>query len=236
MDRFYRRTFESEDLVYYRVKYKQTDLYIASQTDKSEFSLAFVKNIRSSLEAYIASDPVFESTITPYEPRKDCPDIAREMSEAAKKCDVGPMAAVAGAIAEKLARYLHFSCENVIVENGGDIFMISSQKRIVSVYAVNNTLNQNLRLEIAAQDTPISVCTSSATYGHSLSLGGADSVTVLSESGALADAAATALCNMVKSEKDITGAIERAVTIKGISGVVIVCNKKVGAWGNIKFV
>ncbi len=236
MDRFYRATFEGKDLVYYRVKYKQTDLFIASDSDYSEVVLKLVQNLWASLEAYIKVCPDFLSSYKPIKEEKGCPKIALDMIQTSKMCNVGPMAAVAGAISQAIGEYLRFTNKNVIVENGGDVYMMSDEKRIVSIYAVNNTINQSLKVEVKKSDFPMCVCTSSATYGPSKSFGRADSVSVFSKSGALADAAATSLCNMVKSEKDISRVLEFGSLIKGVSGIVIVLNKKIGAWGNVKFV
>ncbi|MFC1927875.1 UPF0280 family protein, partial [Chloroflexota bacterium] len=86
---------------------------------------------------------------------------------------------------------------------------------------------------ITPRETPLGICTSSGTVGHSLSLGSADAVIVLSPSTALADAAATALCNVVKTPDDIPQAIERAQSIEGLRGLVIIVGDNMGVWGKV---
>jgi ApbE superfamily uncharacterized protein (UPF0280 family) len=122
------------------------------------------------------------------------------------------------------------------VENGGDIYLKISKKRLVGVYAGQSALSKRIALEIMPGETPLGICTSSGTVGHSLSLGSADAVVVLSPSTALADAAATALCNMVKSADDIPQTIERAQSIAGLRGLVVIMGGKMGVWGKVKIV
>ena len=67
-------------------------------------------------------------------------------------------------------------------------------------------------------------------------VGLADAAVVLAPSAALADATATAVGNVVKSEQDIDAAIERGKQIKGITGIVVIVGGSMGAWGDIKLV
>ena len=144
---------------------------------------------------------------------------------------MGPMAAVAGAISEFVGKgLLNFSSE-VIVENGGDIFMQSQSDRIAGIYAGDSPLSQKIGLKIPAEDTPMGICTSSGKIGHSLSFGKADAVVILSKDTALADAAATAVGNIVISAGDIQKGINFAKMIEGVLGVVVIVEDKLGAWG-----
>jgi ApbE superfamily uncharacterized protein (UPF0280 family) len=146
------------------------------------------------------------------------------------------MAAVAGAIAEAVGRDLLAFSREVIVENGGDIFLKVCKKRLVGVYAGQSAFTRKVGLEILPRETPLGVCTSSGTIGHSLSLGSADAVVVLSPSAALADAAATALCNMVRTAADIPGVIEKARSIEGLRGGTIIVGDKMAVWGKVRIV
>jgi ApbE superfamily uncharacterized protein (UPF0280 family) len=158
------------------------------------------------------------------------------MAQAARIAGVGPMAAVAGAIAEAVGNDLLACTPEVIVENGGDIFMKISRTRLIGVYAGESTFTGKIALEISPEETPLGVCTSSGTVGYSLSFGAADAVIALSRSAALADAAATAIGNRVKTIDDIDVAIEQAQAIDGLVGVVIIKGGKIGMWGNVKLV
>jgi ApbE superfamily uncharacterized protein (UPF0280 family) len=146
------------------------------------------------------------------------------------------MASVAGAVAEGVGmKLLEFSPE-VVVENGGDIFLKVDEPVVIGLFAGNSPLSMKMGIRLQGRDSSFGVCTSSATVGHSLSFGRADAVCVISRSCALADAAATALCNQVRSPKDIAAAIETGKNIKEIEGVVVVFGKNMGFWGNLEVV
>jgi ApbE superfamily uncharacterized protein (UPF0280 family) len=120
------------------------------------------------------------------------------------------------------------------VENGGDIYLKSLKQRLIGIYAGKSPLTGRVGLEIEGKDTPLGVCTSSGTVGHSLSYGQADAVIVLSPSTALADAAATAIGNHIHQPSDIPGGIEFARSVGGLKGVVIIQGEQVGVWGKVK--
>lgn len=162
------------------------------------------------------------------------PKIVNEMIKAGQKVNVGPMASVAGAIAEYVGKDLMKSSKEIIVENGGDIFMKISKPKTVGIYAGKSVFSEKLALEISPSDTPMGICTSSGTVGHSLSFGKADAVVILSKSTALADSCATATGNLIKTEKDIEKGVNFAKNISGITGVLIIKNDKISLWGNIK--
>jgi ApbE superfamily uncharacterized protein (UPF0280 family) len=146
------------------------------------------------------------------------------------------MAAVAGAVAEHTATRLLKNTDEVIVENGGDLFMKTSRQLTIGIYAGNSPLSGHIGIRIKHEDQPVSICTSSAKIGHSLSFGNAEAVTVRSRSAALADAAATAICNIVKHGSDIKKAIKKAKTISGVEGILIIKGEHLGIWGDIEVV
>jgi len=234
--RFYRHWIKDDDLVSFEVVVKQTDLYIRSRRDLKDKALDSVLKHRGSLEAYIGRHPIFLTTLDPYQAEAGAPAIVKEMARVSQLAGVGPMAAVAGAIAEAIGRDLLAFSPEIIVENGGDIFLKISKKRLVGIYAGQSSFTKKIALEIMPRETPLGICTSSATVGHSLSLGNADAVIVLSPSAALADAAATALCNIVKTADDIPQAIEKAQGIEELHGLVIIVGDKMGVWGKVRIV
>lgn len=234
--RFYRHWIKDSDLVSFEVAVKQTDLYIRSRRNLKDKALKSVLKYRGSLEAYIERHPLFLTTLDPYQAEAEAPAIVKEMARVSQLTGVGPMAAVAGAIAEAVGRNLLAFSPEVIVENGGDIFLKISKKRLVGIYAGQSSFTKKIALEIMPGETPLGICTSSGTVGHSLSLGSADAVIALSSSAALADAVATALGNMVKNADDIPKAIERAQSIEELRGVVIIVGDKIGIWGRVRVV
>jgi ApbE superfamily uncharacterized protein (UPF0280 family) len=232
--RTYRHWVKDKDLVAFNVTVKETDLYIRSTSDLKSKAHELVLKYRQMLEEYIEGHPSFLTSLEPVAVENDAPQIVTEMAEAAQKAGVGPMAAVAGAIAEAVGSELAAFSPEVIVENGGDIYLKSLKQRLIGIYAGKSPLTGRVGLEIEGKDTPLGVCTSSGTVGHSLSFGQADAVIVLSQSTALADAAATAIGNRINQPEDIPGGIEFARSIKGLKGVIIIQGEQVGVWGEVK--
>jgi len=232
--RFYRNWSTDKDLVSFNITVKETDLYIRAKRDLQTEARDAVMKERTALESYIQRHPGFAVALEPYTIDNKAPDIVREMAEAAEKVGVGPMAAVAGAIAERVGKELLKLLPEVIVENGGDIFLKSRKKRLVAIYAGKSTFADQLALEVQATETPLGICTSSGTVGHSLSFGKADAVIVLAPCTALADAAATAIGNMIKEVDDIPRGLEFAQKIEGLNGVAIIKDDKIALWGKIK--
>jgi ApbE superfamily uncharacterized protein (UPF0280 family) len=232
--RTYRHWIEGKDLVPFTVTVKETDLYIRATSNLERKARRMVLKYRRQLEQYIEQNPEFQTSLKPLPTPPSAPRIVRDMLEAGKKADVGPMAAVAGAVAEYVGRELLEFSPEIIVENGGDIYLKILRKRVVGVFAGDSPLTGKIGLEINPQDTPLGVCTSSGTVGHSLSFGKADAVVVLAASAALADAAATAICNRVSHPDDINSAIELGQNIGDLKGIVIIMGSKMGAWGDVK--
>ena len=232
--RTYRHWTKGRELVSYGVIVKETDLYIRTATNLKSKAERLVLKYRAPLEKYIEQHPDFLSSLEPISIAKDSPKIVKAMAAATAQVGVGPMAAVAGAIAEFVGEELLAYSPEVIIENGGDIYIKSLKKRTIGIYAGNSPLTGKIGLEIEAKETPVGVCTSSGTVGHSLSFGKADAATVIARSATLADAAATALGNIVKKPEDITKAIAFARNIDDIKGVVIIIGDRMGIWGRVK--
>lgn len=232
--RTYRHWIKDNDLVSFSVVEKETDLYIRASRNLKRKAYKLVLKYRSILEKYIEQHPLFLTSLEPLPISENAPHIIKLMSESAARVGVGPMASVAGAIAEFVGNELLVYSPEIIIENGGDIYLKSINKRIVGIYAGKSPLTGRIGLEINGEDTPLGVSTSSGTVGHSLSFGEADAVTVLSKSAILADAAATAIGNLIKQPTDFPRGIEFAKGIEGIKGVVIIKDDKVGLWGEVR--
>lgn len=230
----YRHWVEGKDLIHFNVTVKETDLYLRASSNLYRKARRLVLKYRSLLEKYIERHPAFLTSLEPLPVSQDAPHIVREMAAAAEKTGVGPMASVAGAIAEFVGTDLLAFSPEVIVENGGDIFLKSLRKRTVGIYAGKSPLTGKIGLEINGQDTPLGICTSSGTVGHSLSFGKADAVIAVARSATLADAAATAIGNLVSQPGDITRGIEFGKSIIGLKGVVIIKDDNIGLWGEVK--
>lgn len=189
---------------------------------------------RSAIENYIREDPRFRTTLEPYPVRKDAPRIVRCMAEAGGKAGVGPMAAVAGAIAEfALKAMMEAGATHAIVDNGGDMAMTISQPVTMGIFTGDSKI-KNLGLKFKPRPGIIGVCTSSGTVGHSLSFGQADAAIVISRDVCLADAMATALGNAIKDKN--SARIEKAMNacfIEGIEGMMVIIDDIIGVCGNL---
>lgn len=241
IERSYRVLASESGLLSSFAKVKDTDLQILADREVSARAFELALQYRLPIETYIARYPEFATALTPLPDDILAPPIVREMLVAGNSAGVGPMAAVAGAIAEYVGRaLLREGCREVMVENGGDIFISRTAKCTVAIFAGESPLSLKVGIKLGAANMPVAVCTSSGKVGHSLSFGEADSVTVVAGNTALADAAATRLGNEVgrasEGEAGIRRALEASRTIEGISGVVVVCGEKIGAVGSVELV
>lgn len=235
-ERTYRNAVRTDDLVQFKVIVKETDLLIRAKKDLSRETKESVLKYRNQLETYIAMNPTFEKSLIPIEEVPHVPKIIEEMIRTSRLARVGPMAAVAGAMAQSVSEDLLKFSDEVIIENGGDIYLATSMERIVGIYAGASPLSMKVGIVIKPEDSPIGVCTSSGTVGPSFSFGKADAVCILSKSSALADAAATAVGNVVREKKDIERGLERGQEIEGVLGVLIIIGEKMGVWGDIRLI
>jgi ApbE superfamily uncharacterized protein (UPF0280 family) len=235
--RSYRTNISNIDFEQIHVTVRETDLFVLADRSYSDLVLNSVHRYRGYIESYIRYHPKFLTSLVPYEQDYFAPDIVRDMIAAGEKARVGPMASIAGAIAEHVGRdVLAAGSRNVIVENGGDIFLNSEQDVTVGVYAGESSLSCKVRLLVRKEKMPLGVCTSSGTVGHSLSFGKADAVSVLSKSTSLADAAATAIGNIVSSRDDIYRAFEWGFRISGVLGILIIVDEQLAAQGMIELI
>lgn len=222
--------------VSFQVTVKETDLHVHAFRNFREIVKDLILKHRGIIESYIHYHPEFLKTLNPWRIRGPAPVIVRNMAEAAEKAGVGPMAAVAGAIAEHVGVDMFSHTGEVIIENGGDVFLKTDQPVTVGIFAARSPLSLTLGLRIDSSDRPVAVCTSSGSFGHSLSFGKADAVCVVSEHCDLADAVATSICNHVKSATDIETAMEFGRRIGGVEGIVIIIGDQIGFWGEIEVV
>lgn len=233
--RFYRYQHRSRGWITFEARYRETDLWIRAQKDLTEPAREAILNCRHQVEGYIARFPRFLDSLSPLPDDPLAPPLVRRMLQAASKAGVGPMAGVAGAIAQAVAQILKPLSPSLIVENGGDCYLDVNEEVRVKIYAGESSPFQDrILLRFPSDRFPLAVCTSSGTIGHSLSFGKADAVTVVSKDAALADATATALGNIVRNVSFIEKALERAAQIPDIEGVLILIKDKMGAWGKLE--
>jgi hypothetical protein len=234
IDRTYRSFVTDRIYSRYTVKISETDLYVLTDSDLRETAYRIALGYRAQIEEYIRYHPEFKTSLIPIPFDNLAPDIIKDMLEAAKTAAVGPMASVAGAIAEHVGRDLKAYSSNVIVENGGDIYLKIKDDISIGIFAGDSPLSGRIALRVAAADTPLGVCTSSGTVGHSLSFGIADAVCIKSQSATLADAAATSVANLIRKKSDVKKGLDRAMAIKGVLGVLIVTGDTLAIQGSME--
>jgi hypothetical protein len=207
---------------------------IAEKLEGIQTAKNSIKHHRLQLEAYIKTNPNFFHTLKPF-PVPAEPLVAKLMGEAAEKADVGPMAAVAGVLADLAVKdMLNSGCKVAVVENGGEIAAVSNESIDVAVAAGDEPLSK--RFGFRLMEFPIGVATSSGRFSHAFSFGDAEAATVFCKNAGLADAAATAVCNVVKGEDPqaaIQAGITKAVSIEGVEGVLLVYKGFTGTAGKI---
>ncbi len=236
-NRFYRGWMKAARLTYFSVRLFETDLAIAAERDMTADALETVVDLRNALLDYAHAHEGFLSSMRPLAPDETAPDVVRRMCRAAEAWDVGPMAAVAGTFAEIIGERLLASSREVIVENGGDVFIATRQPREVEIFAGDDSpFAGRLAVRVNADSGIHGICTSSGTVGHSFSHGKADAVVAFAESAAFADAAATAIANRIKVPADIQGVVDAEKERAALKALVAVAGDTLGAFGDIEFV
>lgn len=232
----YRSRVERKGLTPFTVTALQTNLQILADRDFTAEATESLLTCRGYLESFIQAHPAFATTLSPFPLNVPAPKMIRDMVTASAAAGVGPMASVAGAVADYVGRELSRLSAEAIVENGGDTYIRVNEPLTMAIYAGNSPLSMKVGLAFNRTDRAFSVCTSSGTVGHSLSFGKADAVCILSGSALLADAAATAVGNRVRTGRDIDGAIRFGQTIDGVEGIVIIAGRDMGLWGDVELV
>jgi len=234
--RAYRRLASVAHLQSFQVTVQETDLMVQAEQDLAALCREEVLTQRGYIEQYIKRFPEFLHTLTPWYNDEPAPEIIRRMIRAGQAAGVGPMAAVAGAVAEAVGEALRRQSKEVVVENGGDIYLVLERPLTIGLYAGKSPLSLRTGLRLDPGGKPLSACTSSGTIGHSLSMGHADAACVVARQCALADAAATAVANRIADARDIPDAIQFARSIEGVQGVAVICDDRLGLWGNLRLV
>lgn len=213
-------------------QWKEASLRICSP--RSDVVVAEVQRLRAELEGYIARHPAFQASLEPVDLLPGAPEICHRMAAAALPCGVGPMAAVAGAVAQACVESaLAAGADEAIVENGGDIFIASPRPVAIGLYAGEHPLSGRIALAFPVERLPAGVCSSSSRFGHSMSFGDCDLATIVARDGALADAAATLAGNSVKTGGDVEPTLERVMRIPGVEGVLLIRDGRVGVAGDL---
>ncbi len=216
-------------------RYKESDCTIIADTEEGvETAISSIKRNRALLEEYIRENPIFLYSFGPVS-SKDGPKVVQLMVEASEKACVGPMAAVAGVLADLAVKdMITNGCRVAVVENGGEVYAISNKPIDIAFAAGDEPLSREMGFRL--KQFPVGVATSSGRFSHAFSFGDADAVTIFAINAGLADAVATAVANLITGD-DVTEVIkvgiEKALSIKGVSGVFILYRGIVGKAGQV---
>lgn len=239
--RTYRTQFNVERFKGFEVAHLETDLWIgvdpaSFQPEMKTAALAKMKRLRENFDAYIKKEPFFKKSLKPFQPTENAPIEAIEMAQAAEKAGIGPMSTVAGLFAREVGETLlqNFSIAEMVIENGGDIYVLLKKELTLSVFAGESILSERIGLLIPAEKQKLGICTSAGTVGPSLSYGKADAVVVICEDILLADAFATAFGNKVKTPNDVEKVIKQAENHPEILSLLIICEDKIGIKGEFE--
>ncbi|UCD79388.1 MAG: UPF0280 family protein [Desulfobacterales bacterium] len=235
-ERTYRNLVKTEKLSTFQVVVKETDLLVHAERKLVGETRELVLEQRGYIEAFINAHPDFKAALSPWRLDGPAPSIVRDMINAGTNAGVGPMAAIAGAVAEHVGLGLLRITNQVILENGGDVFIKTEMPVTVGIWAGKSPLSMQLGIRVRCEQQPVAVCTSSGTVGHSLSFGKADAVCVVADSCAVADAAATSIGNLIQSPAHINDAITAGKRIDKIGGIIIIVGNKIGIWGDLEVV
>ena len=236
-ERSYRSRFSSDERRWFCVKFLESDLWIGVDSGSYRASMeadtyAMLVDLRRQMDAYLLMDPQYKAALTPYDAGLEAPNILKEMSRVSHKTGIGPMSAVAGAVAKKVAEFL--GPKEVIVENGGDIYAQAASDMDISVFAGQSPLSEKIGLHIPEDDFPLGICTSSGTVGPSLSLGRADAVMIVCKDVLLSDSYATTMANRIKTVNDLQSVIDRISDIPEILGAIAVKDDRMAITGRFE--
>ena len=216
-------------------RHKESNCTIISDKESAiEKAKSSIKHHRRLLDEYIKEHPQFLHSLEPVAVNKG-PKVVRLMAEASAKAGVGPMAAVAGVLADlAVEEMLGDGCKVAVVENGGEVSTVSDQPVDIGFAAGDESLSREMGFRL--KEFPLGVATSSGRFSHAFSSGDADAVTVFAVDAGVADAAATAVANLIKGDvvQDvIRQGIDSALRIDGVKGVFILYRGVVGKAGPI---
>ncbi|MFH1062388.1 MAG: UPF0280 family protein [Candidatus Omnitrophota bacterium] len=233
--RLYRVAVHNQDLIAFKIDYFESDLLICAEKNIQHQAKQALVFYHQQVQTYVENNLMFAQSLIPLALDKKAPRIIQQMYKASKKAKVGPMATVAGAIAEAVGKDMSKFSSEIIVENGGDIFMATNHLRKIGIFAGIGCIYNQLVFSIDPRQTPCGICASSGQFGHSLSFGTSNATIVVAKTSALADGFATAIANIIKTDADLEIAVKLAQKLPEIRGLIAITSSKLTAYGDIEF-
>ena len=238
-ERTYRNSMGSNRFSTLSLAIAESDVWIGYQGDVDAVALrkeatSCIRHLRLQILGY--EDPAFLSSLVPLAPKGKVPGFLKQMFEATEKANVGPMASVAGAVAQALGSHLKnkFSLSEIVIENGGDLYIDVLKPIFVKLFAPTSRFSGKISMIVVPQYCPLGICTSSATLGHSMSFGKADAVMVACSDAALSDAYATAYCNKVQKKEDVKSVCEALNANADVISALVVLDDMLAVGGRLE--
>ena len=232
-ERFYRNKILSKFKI--EVSFKESDLLICSDKEiPKEKAQGILVKYYEQIEEYVMKNPLFLRSLSPLEIDQAAPPIIKEMLETSKVTGIGPFSSVAGAVAQYVGGELLDYCQELIIENGGDIFLKINQDKIIEVYLGQEFKINNFNLKIKKRSQAFGVASSSSSLGHSLNFGKADLVSVVAKNTIIADGFATAISNRIKKIENVDKILAEAKDKLPIEGLLVAFGEKIFLWGDLE--
>jgi len=212
----------------------ETEISLTTDLKFRDLAEKAIREARWIIEEKIRSDPFFGLTYDPYRPLEEDPELIRRMCSASTSAGVGPMASVAGAVAAYVTeRLAEAGCRHAVVDNGGDISLMTNCETVIKIYSGNDSTDGVGLIIPSTGGKIVGICSSSGRIGHSISFGNSDISTVFSDDPVLSDACATALGNMISDSSDLQAAVETVCGIHGVRGCFAMIDGTVAFCGDL---
>jgi len=232
-ERFYRKNISSKFKL--EISHRESDLLISTDKEvSSEIAQEILLGYYSQIEEYIKRNPDFKNSLSPVAFDDSVPPIVKRMVESSQITKIGPFASVAGAIALYVGEAILEFCEEVVVENGGDIFLKINAPKLLGVYLGDGFSPKHLTLKLKNKDHAFGIASSSSVIGPSLNFGKANLLTVVCQDAILADGFATALSNKIKNSQDAEALIQEVKKLNLVEGILIAIDSKIYLWGDLE--
>jgi len=239
----YRNSFPKERFKSFEIENEDGSLWIGVDPDSFKEEMigtaqAFMTEKLNELAAYIAEEPFFRKSLKPCPVTENAPDIAHSMAAAGELAVVGPMAAKNAILAELVGKMLleRFEIGELIVENGGDLYLKLQNSLIVSIFAGDSDISGMVGIEIQPGQTPLGIGTGTGTKGTPMNHGAAEAVFIVAKKAAEAGAFAVGLGNKIKSPEDVDKVLMRIEIISEIEGAVLILDDQIGLRGDIELI
>ena len=232
-ERFYRELHKSNFCL--EVSYRESDIYLSCDKPLDETIVkSLLKRYYDDIASYIRSYPNFLTSLTPWKEDPFAPPIVKDMIAASKVSGIGPFSCVAGGISWYVGKEILNYCNELILENGGDLFLKINEDKKIGIYLGGNFSPNFITVKIKKKESPFGVASSSSRFGHSLNFGRADLVTVVALDSLLADTFATVFSNKIKKIGDIEKVINEAKGYSFIKAVVVAFEGRIALWGEVE--